>query len=126
MNPLSPELVTGTVGELLFQLRLLQYGVQAAPPLKDTGNDLIAVRGESFRAIQVKTTTGDDVRVDFDRTRQFHLLALAHLVGEGEMLHLDQCQLFLIPRGDLDTGRFRRERLREYSLGRGLVDQLFR
>src|SRR5258708_1588443 len=126
MNPLSPELVTGTVGELLIQLRLLQYGVQAAPPLKDTGNDLIAVRGESFRAIQVKTTTADDVRVDFDRTRRFHLLALAQLVGEGETLHLDQCQLFLIPREHLEDGRFRRERLPEYSLGQDLVDQLFR
>ncbi len=56
MNPLSKTCITGTIGELLVQLRLFQYGVQAAPPLKDSGNDLIAVRRETFRAVQVKTT----------------------------------------------------------------------
>jgi hypothetical protein len=56
-NPISDQLKTGTIGELLVQLRLLQYCVQAAPPIKDSGNDLIAVRGEEFRGIQVKTST---------------------------------------------------------------------
>jgi len=48
-------------------LRLFQHGVQAAPPLKDSGNDLIAVRERVFRAIQVKTTTQDrfDLRKPF-------------------------------------------------------------
>ena len=55
-NPISQNLVTGTVGELLVQLRLLQYGVQAAPPLKDSGNDLIALKGYEIRTIQVKTS----------------------------------------------------------------------
>jgi hypothetical protein len=53
MNPLDGRMVTCTVGELLVQLRLLEYDVQAAPPLKDSGNDLIAIRGGQFRAIQV-------------------------------------------------------------------------
>jgi hypothetical protein len=42
-NPISSEMRIGTLGELLVQLRLLQFDVQAAPPLKDSGNDLIAV-----------------------------------------------------------------------------------
>jgi hypothetical protein len=37
VNPISPEIKTGTVGELLVQLRLLQFDVQAAQPLKDSG-----------------------------------------------------------------------------------------
>ena len=59
MNPLFPQLVTGVTGELLVQLRLFQYGVQAAPPLTDSGNDLIAIKGHIFKAIQVKTTEVD-------------------------------------------------------------------
>ena len=57
MNPISEEIKIGTIGEILVQLRLLQYNVQSAPALKDSGNDLIAVRGEIFKAIQVKTST---------------------------------------------------------------------
>ena len=56
-NPISYELKVGTIGELLVQLRLLQYGVQAAAPLKDSGNDLIALKGFAIRCIQVKTST---------------------------------------------------------------------
>ncbi len=41
MNPISEEIKIGTIGEILVQLRLLQYEVQAAPALKDSGNDLI-------------------------------------------------------------------------------------
>jgi len=55
-NPISDKIKTGTVGELLVQIRFLQYDVQAAPPLKDSGNDLIAICGEVFRGVQVKTT----------------------------------------------------------------------
>ena len=44
-NPIPKNMKTGTIGELLVQLRLLQYNVQAAPPIKDSGNDLIAIKG---------------------------------------------------------------------------------
>ena len=53
MNPLSANLVTGTVGELIVQLRLLHLEVQSVPTHKDTGNDLLATRDEAFRAVQV-------------------------------------------------------------------------
>lgn len=56
MNPLTDQTTLGTVGELLVQLRLLQFDVQASPPLKDSGNDLIAIRGRCVRSIQVKAT----------------------------------------------------------------------
>lgn len=50
-NRLTDNVVIGTIGELLVQTRLLQCGVQAAAPIKDSGNDLIAVKGEAFRGI---------------------------------------------------------------------------
>ena len=60
MNKITDNLKLGTIGELLVQLRLLEFDVQAAPPLKDSGNDLIAIRGIDMRAIQVKQCDFDD------------------------------------------------------------------
>ena len=55
-NPITEKLKIGTIGELLVQLRLLEYGVQAAPPIKDSGNDLIAIRSRAVKFVQVKTS----------------------------------------------------------------------
>lgn len=55
-NTLPKNLSIGTIGELLVQLRLLEFGVQAAPPIKDSGNDLIAIKGEVVKFIQIKTS----------------------------------------------------------------------
>lgn len=55
-NPISMNVETGTIGELLVQLRLLEYGVQAAPPVKDSGNDLIALKGRIVKLVQIKTS----------------------------------------------------------------------
>jgi hypothetical protein len=43
------------MGELIAQLYLLAHGVQAAPPIRDSGNDLIACLAGRFCALQVKT-----------------------------------------------------------------------
>lgn len=56
MNKITRRMQLGTLGELLVQLRLLEFDVQSVSPLKDSGNDLIAIRGTAMRAIQVKTT----------------------------------------------------------------------
>ena len=48
-NPISNQLTLGTIAELLVQASLLQFDVQAAPPLKDSGNDLIAIRRAAIR-----------------------------------------------------------------------------
>ena len=45
------------VNFLLGQLRLLQYDVQAAPPLKDADSDFIALKGYAIRCVQVRTST---------------------------------------------------------------------
>ena len=59
MNAISKTIKTGDLGELLVQIRLLQFDVQCARSKSDSGNDWRATRGDAFRAIQVKTTTGD-------------------------------------------------------------------
>lgn len=125
MNPISPELVTGTVGELLVQLRLLQFGVQAAPPIKDSGNDLIAVRRLAFRAVQIKTTAGDTYPVQ-NLPAYYHILAVVHLVGDGVTLYLDRSRVFLIPKERVQTAPRQVELLREFALTQNHVDVLFR
>lgn len=103
MNPLSENITKGTFGELLVQLRLLQYGVQAAPPIKDSGNDLIAVRGEEFRAIQVKTRTELPKKIN-DLQRLYHILAIVHLdpLGSGTDLSIDRCNIYLFDKYDIE------------------------
>ena len=110
-----------------MQLRLLQFDVQAAPPLKDSGNDLIAVRGEAMRAIQVKTTAAAD-RFEFDQRdlpKLYHGLALVQLVGEDRWLHLDACRIFLLAREDVKKGRYSFDELREHELRPEVIDRLF-
>jgi hypothetical protein len=106
MNPLSPQLKLGTIGELLVQLRLLEYDIQAVSPHKDTGNDLLAVRGETFRAVQVKSFAGGICR--FDRRelmeRAFHVLALVRLGGEGRRVFLDRSRIFLLQKQEVSKG----------------------
>jgi hypothetical protein len=100
MNPLAPATSLGTAGELLVQLRLWQFGVQSAPPLKDSGNDLIAVRGAVFRAVQVKTTVSKTIPIKAkDVRRKFHVLALVFapkIPLDGTLWSLDEATIFLI------------------------------
>ena len=103
MNELESETIIGTFGELLVQLRFFQCGVQAAPPLKDSGNDLIAVKGYVFKAVQVKTTTQN--RVSFRKLPDhYHLLALVALHGKRiSDASLDKTKVFLLSRQDIQT-----------------------
>ena len=123
-NPISSQLTTGTVGELLIQLRLLQYDVQAAPPLKDSGNDLIALRGFEIRCIQVKTTSDSVPQWPLD-TNQYHLLAIVRLAGEGRELRLDECELHLLTKSELANVHRSWDGLRGFALTSSRVDELF-
>ena len=124
-NPISKQIKIGTVGELLVQLRLLQYGVQAAPPLKDSGNDLIAVKGEAFRGIQIKTTTKKKFRWN-NLPEHYHILALVRLAGEEENILLDKSQIFLVHREKVDTLSVNEGGLDEFAISQQLVDELFK
>ena len=132
MNSLSDTFLTGTFGELLVQLRLLQYEVQAAPPLKDSGNDLIAIKGESFKAIQVKTT-GESHKIAFNfkglSKKKYHLLALVFLdqkeSDEPNALSIDECKIYLLNNEDVEKGSYSKLELAEYELNKELINDIF-
>jgi len=114
----------------LFNSVFLQYDVQAAPPLRDSGNDLVAVRCKTFKTIQVKTTVLEAFTIDFQKLPDFYdLLALVHLDGEASDVLLDYSKIFLIPKEVVDTRNFPRnlEELckSQFVLNRDCVDALF-
>ena len=120
-NPLPPPLATGTLGEILVQLRLLQFGVQAAPPIKDTGNDLVAFRGRAVRTLQVKTSAN---RVSRDRRlpQHYDILALVFLRSTDGVVALDSSRVFLVPRSSVNGARRNVTSLAQYELPYDNVD----
>jgi hypothetical protein len=124
MNQVTEKILTGTLGELLVQARLLQYSVQAAPPIKDSGNDLIAVNGSEFRAVSVRTTTTGTYNKP-EAARLYHILAVVYLVGDDCEVSLDGSQIFLIPREEVAAASTDYENLGRYKFTRQLVEQLF-
>jgi hypothetical protein len=124
MNVIDPRMRTGTIGEILVQLRLLQYGVQAAPPIKDSGNDLIAINGRTFRAISVKTTTnGRYNKPEGDRV--YDVLAVVSLSGGDREIWLDQSDIFLIPHEDVAAAPTRCSGLGDWVWSAERVANLF-
>ena len=79
----------------------MQYNIQAAPPIKDSGNDLIAIKGEVVKFIQVKTTTGDRVGVG-RLPKIYHILAMVFLKKKGENILLDESEIFLLEKKEID------------------------
>ncbi len=124
MNPITNNMSTGTAGEILVQLRLLEHGVQAAPPIKDSGNDLIAIRGNAFRAIQVKTTTGDTFRIN-RLPNLFHILAVVQLIADEDRVLLDQSKIFLVPQNRIRGIGTQVEGLSDFAMTPELVNELF-
>lgn len=124
MNPITNRINTGVTGELLVQLRLLENGVQAAPPLADSGNDLIAIRGEVFRAVQVKTTTRE-VFTKGNLPEHYHILAVVQLQSDEDKLYLDRSRVFLIARDEVDGLSTHIDNLEDFLLTPPLVDKLF-
>lgn len=123
-NPISSNIKTGTIGELLVQLRLLQYGVQAAPPLKDSGNDLIALKGYEVRTIQVKTSV-NGVPYTKNLPEHYHLLALVMLKNLDDNLLLDETKIYIVPKLDVLNLRRYPRHLEHYLLTAQHVDRLF-
>lgn len=124
MNAISSKVLTGTVGELLVQIRLLQFGVQAAPPIKDSGNDLIAVSGDVFRAVSVRTTTTGSYNKPL-ADRAYHVLAVVNLVGNGRHIDLDASEVFLVSRDAVASASTVCANLGAYNLTPELVERQF-
>lgn len=108
-----------------MQLRLLQYEVQTAPPLRDSGNDLVALRGRVVKTIQVKTATQNLPRWPEDH-KLYDLLAVVKLDGEGNEVNLEQSKIYLIPKPVLSRTERRWEALDTYVLSADHVSALFR
>lgn len=125
VNPLTDQEIFGTIGELLVQTRLLMHDVQAAPPLKDTGNDLIAVRNREIRTIQVKARRERPKSEALTLERRYDLLALVVLFNPDEWENLDAYQVFLIPREDIEEAMVDLTNLEEYFLTGAHVNNLF-
>ena len=124
MNHITKEMLIGTLGELLVQIRLLEHQVQAAPPIKDSGNDLVAVRERVFRAIQVKTTTTGEYSKD-RLPDLFHILAVVQLVDDEDTVYLDRSPIFLIPCDKVRKASTRTDRLDAFRMTREHVNSLF-
>jgi hypothetical protein len=124
MNQVTERVATGTLGELLVQIRLLQYGVQAAPPIKDSGNDLIAVNGKEFRAVSVRTTTNGTYNKPA-AGRLYHVLAVVNLIGDDREVQLDDTQVFLIAQPEVANASTACNKLGAFRLSRRLVEHLF-
>jgi hypothetical protein len=135
MNPVGATIAFGTAAELIVQLRLWQFGVQAAAPLKDSGNDLIAIRGETFQAIQVKATAGDKIQIQTDdlemgdgQPKRFHVLALVFtppVPTDGSMWRIDEAAVFLVPRPDRPCTYRVNDELLRHRLGRDVINGLW-
>jgi hypothetical protein len=102
MNPLFDTTLKGTLGELIAQTFLLAHGVQAAPPVKDSGNDLIAVRKHAFRAVQVRTSAKGSIRKPED-DKLYHILAIVHLPFDGKCPLVREARVFLFPAYEVPT-----------------------
>lgn len=126
MNPISKELKKGTIGELLLQIRLLEYGIQASSPLKDSGNDLIAIKGDVFRAIQVKTTINQVFKFEKNKLpEKYHILALVKLKGEDSDIFLDKSEIFLLKKENVSKGYYSCNQLEDFKLNKRMIDELF-
>ena len=123
-NKITDNLKIGTLGELLVQIRLLQFDVQAAPPIKDSGNDLIAVRGEVFRGVQVKTTVGDRFSKP-ELPEHYHIVAFMRLAADETELYLDRSEVYLVPRPDIEKSSWSQKMVGKYPISNKLIDELF-
>ena len=121
-NPLPPPLATGTLGEIFVQLRLLQFGIQAAPPIKDTGNDLVAFHGRVVRTLQVKTSAN---RISKDRRlpQHYDILALVQLWSVDGVVELDSSRIFFVPHVAVQDTRRSLTSLAQYELVHDNIDR---
>jgi hypothetical protein len=125
VNKISPDIQIGDLGELLVRARLLQYGVPTAPPAEDSDNDLIASKDQSSRAIQVKTRTTDSFALG-PLPWHYDILALVHLVGDGQEVHLDDSTVYLIPKKTVESREISRfDDLKDFLISPKRISDLF-
>jgi len=101
VNPLDENTHKGTLGELLVQLKLLTENIESSQPLKDSGNDLVAFIGNSFKSIQVKTKQ-EGKGWSVPKRRKYDILALVDL---EENLSLDNSRIWLLTKKEAEKNK---------------------
>ncbi len=124
MNPLYATTKQGTIGELIVQLRLLEHDVQAAAPIKDSGNDLIAIRGTTFRAIQVRSTTVEgidkpDVEVLYD------ILTIVQLPERDGHFVTRDAEIYLFSKDEVKDISGKVSKYRDHLFSQALIEKFF-
>jgi len=125
MNPLFKTTKKGTLGELIVQLQLLEHGVQAAPPIKDSGNDLIAILGSAFRAVQVRTTCCNYISKPKVEVR-YHILAVVRLPKRDGRFSTREAEVFLFDKRRVAKLSRRLSDYRERLITHDLIAKLFK
>lgn len=97
LSPLTKRI--GTIGELLTQIRLLEYEIEPTIPLIDSGNDIIAIKGNIVKYVQVKTRTFDKKIWRFKNLRIYHILVLIRLAENPA--ELDKADIYLLDRDEV-------------------------
>lgn len=117
-NPISTQIKIGTIGELLVQLRLLEYGIQAVAPHKDSGNDLIGVKGQTVKFIQVKTTSQKKLPARPNENSIYDLLFVVSLKGTDIEIKLDQSEIFVLTKEETTTVNWKWKSLEQYRFSK--------
>jgi hypothetical protein len=124
MNPLYATTKQGTIGELLVQLRLLEHDVQAAAPIKDSGNDLIAIRETVFRAIQVRSTTVGAIDKPNGEVL-YDILAIVQLPKDGERFLTRDAEIYLFSKAEVKNISGKVSQYRDHLFSQAIIDRLF-
>jgi hypothetical protein len=126
MNTLPPKIKRGTLGELLAQVYLLANGVQAAPPLRDSGNDLIACRGSSILALQVKTRKGYNFS-KHNLPELYHGVVYIVLREKNRLCDISHPDVYLMSRAEIRSAPSLGKRMIEpYRINIQRVREVFR
>lgn len=95
---------------------------------KDSGNDLIAIRGQHFKAIQVRTTTGD--RIDKpDGPEQggplYDILAVVKVPMKDGKILVHEAEIYLFGSEEVLTISRKLSGYPQRRISSALVDELF-
>jgi hypothetical protein len=126
-NPLHKYALIGTYGELLVILRLLDFGVQACFTLKDSGNDLIAIKESSIKTIQVKSTKQNrGWNLCKLNKRKYDVLALVSLCPKKQGYDLERSRIFLLKNSEVNNRtKISNKDVIEYELSENVIQKIF-
>lgn len=124
-NPSNLTQRLGTIGELLTQIRLLEYQIEPSIPLIDSGNDIIAIKEDIVKYIQVKTRSYDKQKWRFRNLRKYDILVLIKLHENPE--ELDKAKIYFLSKNEVaGRGSIRFDRIEDrYLLSQDRINQLF-